>query len=257
MKIRFLAILTATLLVALPARAQTDVGMDINVRSGVDNAEQARRDQDPAYAKDPAKRLRVYFLARVQEEKTEERLVKPVDAVAIAQELTCQLAARGFRPVQPSQKPEMVITVKYGRGFVSNPYLDSSNILFGDLQKQHTNLSNSDPVSPWLMHDNFVGLEEKRQRARYEKLMIQVRAWKYPPPPDPKQKTELLWATTMYVDDPQHRDLNTIAAKMLETGAPFFDQHIGVEHEVVINTAMPEGRVKVGSPEVLADPKSK
>ncbi len=239
------------MLATLPARAQSEVGMDINVRAGVDNAEQVRRDQDPAYAKDPAQRLRVYFLARVQEEKTEERLVKPVDAVAIAKELTSQLAARGFRPVQPGQKPEMVITVKYGRGFVPNPYLDSNNILFGDLQKQHTNLSNSDPVAPWQMHDSYVGLEEKRQRSRYEKLIIQVRAWKYPPPPDPKQKTELLWMTTMYVDDPQHRDLNTIAAKMLATGAPYFDQHIAVEHEVTINTALPEGRVKVGSPEVV------
>jgi len=70
MKISSLSFLTAALLVPFPARAQTDVGMDINVRSGVDNAEQARRDHDPAYAKDLAKRLRVYFLARVQEEKT-------------------------------------------------------------------------------------------------------------------------------------------------------------------------------------------
>ena len=42
------------------------------------------------------------------------------------------------------------------------------------------------------------------------------------------------------------------AAKMLATGAPYFDQHIAVEHEVVINTALPEGHVKVGSPEVVA-----
>jgi len=162
--------------------------------------------------------------------------------------------------VQPGQKPEMVITVKYGRGLLmSNPYLDLDNLRLGEnpqKQGQHSNLSNSDRVGT-QMHDNYVGLEEKRQRGRYDKLIIQVRAWKYPPPPDPKQKTELLWATTMYVDDPQHRDLNTIAAKMLATGARYFDQHIGVEHEVVINTAMPEGHVKVGSPEVLADPKSK
>jgi hypothetical protein len=57
--------------------------------------------------------------------------------------------------------------------------------------------------------------------------------------------------TTIYVDDPDHRDLNVIAEKMLATGAPYFDRHIDREKEVVINTALPEGHVKVGAPEVV------
>jgi hypothetical protein len=92
--------------------------------------------------------------------------VHPVDAHAIAKDLTAQLIAQGFHPMQPNQKPEIVITVKYGRGFLPNPYLDSSNVLGGERQKQHTNLSNSDTLGPWQMHASYVGLEEKRQRAK-------------------------------------------------------------------------------------------
>jgi hypothetical protein len=61
--------------------------------------------------------------------------------------------------------------------------------------------------------------------------------------------------TTMFVDDPDHRDLNVIAAKMLEKGAPYFDRHIGREEEVIINTATAQGHVDVGPVEVVKDPK--
>lgn len=63
--------------------------------------------------------------------------------------------------------------------------------------------------------------------------------------------------TTMHVDDPEHRDLNEISTKMLAAGVPYFDTHVARESEVVINTALPEGRVNVGTPEVVAPPASK
>ncbi len=92
---------------------------------------------------------------------------------------------------------------------------------------------------------------EKRQRAEFEKLAIEVRAWKYPPPADPNQDEELLWATTMVVDDPDHRDLNLIAAKMIAAGAPLFDRHLNREDPVSTWENVPDGHVKVGAPEVV------
>jgi hypothetical protein len=237
------------------AEAQQNTGgLDISVRSGIDNAEKIKRDEDPGYAADPAKRLRGFLLARVQEEPGGEKLVRPVNAAAIAKDLTRQLEDRGFHPVLPNQKPEIVITVKYGRGYLlSNPYLDPDVLRAGNPQKveQHSNLSDSPPNNPVRMHDQYVGREEKAQRAGYEKLIIQVRAWKYPPPLDPKEKAELLWMTTMHVDDPDHLDLNAISSTMLAAGAPYFDRHIGREHEVVVNAGLSDGHVNVGTPEVV------
>ena len=244
-------LLPIALFLTLAARAQQNTGtMDIAVRSGIDNDEKIRRDHDPAYGEDPSKRLRLYFLARIQEEKNGEKLVTPVDANAMARELVRQLEAQGFHRVQQNQKPEIIITVKYGRGQLSNPYSDS------DRDKQITNLSDSDMLVP---HHTLTGgrLEERRQWAAQEKLIIQVRAWKYPPPPDPKKGPLMLWVTTMHVDDPDHRDLNELAPQLLAAGASFFDRPIDQEREVVISRPLQEGHVKVGAPEVVTDPKAK
>ena len=70
--------------------------MDIGIHSGIDPTEKEKRDTDPAYAQDPAKCLRVFFLASVKEEVWDEKLVHPVDAHAIAKDLTAQLIAQGF-----------------------------------------------------------------------------------------------------------------------------------------------------------------
>ena len=257
MKSPYSLILAAALLITFPARAEPyhgelkgDGGIDINVRAGIDQAEKDKRDHDPAYAQNP-NHARVFFLAHIQEEKNGETMVKPVDARALAQELTQQLEAQGFHPALPGQKPDIIITAKYGRGYLSNPYTNT------DADKQHTSLSNTDVITQWPTHNHFVGLEEKAQRTAAEQLIIQVRAWEYPPPPDPKKKEKLLWVTTIHVDDPDHRDLNEIAAKMLATGAPYFDHHIDRESEVVVNTLLPEGHVNVGTPEVVTEPKSK
>ena len=86
------------------------------------------------------------------------------------------------------------------------------------------------------------------QKAQYEKLCIRLTAWQYPT--DPKAKPKQLWHTTMIVDDPDHRDLNTIAAEMLAAGAPYFDKEIK-EEEVDVNKPLPEGRVNLGTPEVV------
>ena len=244
-----LHLLTAALLLIPSARAQQyGSGIDVNIRSGVEWKEQQKRDHDPEYAKSP-KHARVFFMARVSEEKTGEKLVRPVDAKALAEQVVHQLEAQGFHAVVPGQKPDIVITVKYGRGLVPNVYTNT------DDDKIHSGLSDTGGMQVWPTHEKFVGLNERAARLMYEKLIIQVRAWEYPPPTDPKKKEKLVWMTTMFVDDPDHRDLNVIAGKMLAQGAPYFDRHIGREHEVISNTDGPAGHVNVGPVEVVKDPK--
>lgn len=242
-----LRLLALALLLTSVARAQSDIeGMDIGVRAGLDKAEKKKRDHNPAYAQQSAQRNRRYFLAHISEEKNGMSLLRPVNAIAMARELNRQLEAQGFHHVGPGEIPDIVITVKYGRGVLPNPYA-------GDYEIGRYQMSNSPPLSIWPVHDVFVGLEEKRQRASYEKLAIEVRAWKYPPPKDPNQPEELAWITTMYADDPDHRDLDSIYPQLLAKGAPYFDHHLNPEKEVHIYVEPPQGHVKVGTPEVVPE----
>ena len=242
-------------------RAQENSGpLHIGVRSGIDNAEKARRDKDPAYAAEDRQRLRRYFLASIKEMRTGGKLVKPADVKAIAGELGKVLQARGFRAVGPGEKPEIVLMVWYGRSLLLNPYLDPDKLAAGDFrrgQRGPPNLSNSIPNTNVLTHDTLVGLEAKVQAMNYEKLAIQESAIKYPPPSDPKKKPELLWETIMYADDPDHRDFDTILPALLANGAPYFDRHIDREGELKIDTSVPAGHVIVGTPEVVPTPTSR
>ena len=252
MKPLLLPLLAAALFLSPFARAQENTtALDIGVRSGIDLDEHHKRKHDLAYAADISKHRNVYLLASVMPHPSIGALIKEVNALAIAKELNRQLEAHGFKPVEPDQKPQIVITVEYGRGWLPNPYSDD------DAGKVHNNLTNSDKFHPWPISEIFpsLGLEMKRQRADEEKLIIQVRAWRYTP--DPKEEPQLLWMTTMNVDDPDHRDLNEIYQKLLAAGAPHFDQPIDHDHEVVVNDQVPEGRVKVGPLEVIKDPKTK
>ena len=243
--------LILALLLASAVRAQNQgEGLDVNIRSGIDRAEQAKREHDSAYAQDATQRKRLYFLAHIQEEKNGQNLKKPVDATALAQQLNQALAAQGFHAVKPGQVPDIVITVKYGRGVPPNPYT-------GFKEPGRPDLSDTGTNGFVAQHKKYVGLNEKFARVfNQEKLIIEVRAWEYPPPKDPKKREKLVWLTTMYVDYPDHRDLNEISAKMLAQGAPYFDHHIDRESEVQIRNLPPEGRVKVGAPEVVPEPKS-
>ena len=252
MKPPLLPLFAAILLCNPVARAQENTtALDIGVRSGIDLGEHHKRKHDLAYAQDISRHQNIYLLASVMPHPSVGALVKEVNAIAIAKELNRQLEAHGFKQVQPDQKPQIVITVEYGRGWLPNPYSDD------DVGKVHNNLTNSDKFHPWPVSEIFfsVGEEMKRQRADQEKLIIQVRAWRYTP--DPSAEPVLLWMTTMNVDDPDHRDLNEIYQKLLAAGAPHFDQPIDHDHEVVIHDEVPEGHVQVGPLEVIKDPKSK
>jgi len=98
-----------------------------------------------------------------------------------------------------------------------------------------------------LFDEKSHGYEAKLQKAGFEKLFIRITAWEYPA--GPKIRPKMLWKTIMVVDDPDHRDLNVVAAAMLAAGGPYFDK-AHREPEVEVHKPLPDGRVNVGEPEV-------
>ena len=213
---------------------------------------------------------KIYGILSVQLVKSDQRLVKPVNENAILQLLSEELNKNGFQLYAPGTKPEIVLTVSYGRAELHNPYIRDTGEIGGDsrgqalLQQPGTGAGVSNDsgattqvitgaFSQQLMDEKSPGYEAKLQKAGYEKLYLRVIAWAYPI--DSKAKSKMLWKTTMVVDDPDHRDLNAIAQKMLEAGAPYFDKEIR-EPEAEIHKPLPDGRVNVGTPEVVP-PKAK
>ncbi|MDB6095340.1 MAG: hypothetical protein JWM32_2902 [Verrucomicrobia bacterium] len=225
-----------------------DEDYEIGVRSGIDDAEKHHRDHDRSYSNDMTRRARRYQLASAKQLDGEERLWRTVDARDMAAEVKKQLDSQGFHEVQKGEKPELIVTVFYGRTYLNNPYTDTM------WDKIINNLSDSDVVSVWPSHQSYHRLEERRQKAALEKLVIMVIGWQYPPPPDPKKKPKMLWRTTMYVGAPDFRDLGKLYQKMLASGAPYFDEHVERESEVIIDPHLPEGNVRIGTPEVVSYP---
>jgi len=187
---------------------------------------------------------KIYGIASIKEVPATSKLLKPVNEARLVQELRAQLNAWGFTEITPKQKPDVVLTVLYGRGWLRNPYLKGT-ILNED--------SDIVPVATILLPDQAMrqreaGYEAKVQAAQQEKLFIRVTAWKYPEAP--QEKPSELWKTTMVVDDPDHRDLNQVTMQMLAAGADYFDRVIK-DGEVRVNSATPPGRVIVGPTKIL------
>jgi len=235
--------------VAVRAQDQLDVG----VRTAV---------VDKPFAKPDAKagtgHGKVYGIVAVQEVKAEGRLVKPVNEAAIMQLLSQELNANGFRLFGPGERPEILLTVHYGRGFLANPYqIEGGRTETPGPASSVGSIGGGSVGGPSI---SFTGVptqmfkelsptyQAKLEKAKYEKLYIRVTAWAYPK--DPKARNRQLWNATMVVDDPEHRDLNTIAEKMLAAGAPYFGRELK-EEEVDVYKPLPEGRVNVGTPEVV------
>ena len=153
----------------------------------------------------------IYGALSVMQVTTKERLLKPVDETRFMDLVGDELSAHGYHLAVNGQKPEIILTFYYGRG--------------------------------WLNLEN--GLEMPSGKVGREMLYIQVSAQQCPS--DPKDKSKQLWNTTMGVYDPDRWDLNEIAQKMLEAGAPYFD---GEDKELTVDfyKQPPEGRVFVGTP---------
>jgi len=193
---------------------------------------------------------KVYAVLAVSEVKQEAKLVKPVDANAMLAILHRELSANGFKQCAKGSKPDILLTVSYGRGYVRNPYTKDQGAIqhavdgiptqemAGDIQQIF------DEVSPTFL--------AKSVKAAYEKLFIRVTAFAYPS--NPTDKPKMLWKTIIVADDPANRDLNNLAEAMLKAGAPLFDKEVA-DKEIDLYKPLPIGHVDVGSPEVVPEPK--
>lgn len=222
-------------------RNSQEITLDIDVRSAIDRPFEG---WSKAKVKPNGK---VYGIAAVTDASGAVPLVRPVKQGEVLKHLRAELDRRGFREINPDEKPEIILTVHYGRGFLRNPYL--SDVIYNET---------SDPpvatiiggVPTQLMRQKEHGFEERLQKANYEKLFIRVTAWAYQEPDAKdkkgrKAKPRYLWKTDMIVDDPANRDLNLFIKEMFAAGAPWFDREMEKE-EVTVSTGIPEGQVIIG-----------
>lgn len=225
----------------------------------------------------------VYGILAIKEIENVERLIKPVNEKRVVSLLMDTLDANGFREFVPGEIPDILIVASYGRGEISNPYIRDTGAVsgaqgfpspfghppeakdsqppagpppIGQLSSPMT-LDNAPPGQTitgadarQLFDEKGPGYEAKLQKATYEKLFIRITAFEYPA--NAKAKPRIFWKTIMVVDDPDHRDLNAVAAAMLTAGGPYFDK-VPKDREVEIHKPLPNTHVDVGSP-VVTDP---
>jgi len=253
------AVLAAAAVFLPPAKAQTSE-LEVDVRASV-------TETSHLWSKDKLKTPgngghgKVYAIFKVDLVKSAQRLTRPLDEKYVTSLLMNELDANGFKQFLPGQQPDILITLSYGRGELANPYIRDQGEVgglpglpapgaasFGGPQSAAAPQQTITGAMPMQLYDEKTpGWEAKLQKASFEKLFLRVTAWAYPTKENPKPV--MLWKTVMVVDDPDHRDLNAVAEKMLEAGAPFFDKQ-PKDKEVEVHKPLPEGHVKVGEPEV-------
>jgi hypothetical protein len=233
-------VLGFVLAVAASAATPSDEGVPlrIDVRSKVD-------DKWIGFRKLPTKAHgKLYYLAQVMEVAGFEPLVRSVNTAALSAQLHAELAKRGFRAIGAQEKPDVILTVGFGRGYLRNPYTEDAMV---DELTPGTPTATITSPSQIMRQRSFDG-EGRLQKAQEEKLYITVSAWQYPERKG--EKPNLLWRTVAVTDNPDTRDLNAAMPAMLAAGADYFDQTIK-DGEVTINTTMPRGNVTLGPLEVL------
>jgi len=244
--------------VAAMARDEPVNPLVIEVRAVV--AVQPKPSNLPGMAPMPAGHGKKYGILSVQLVDSENDLVTPVDEEALTTLLMRELDAHGFRQVSPGESAEILLTVHYGRGWLANPFKSTSQTHLG-----MTNVTANQPASspkvilsqevvdftPPAADVKFTGREAMAQKASYEKLYVRVTAWEFPR--DLTARAHMLWKTTIFTDDPDHRDLNALLPSMLAAGVHYFGRATepqGVE----ISRPVPEGHVEVGTPQVVDAP---
>lgn len=238
-----LASLLFTATVASVAEAPTDEGVPLNIdiRAAVDQGWKGMRKRGPVT------HGKAYALVSVKETKTEEPLLKPLDEHELLRLLRAELGANGYREIAPGEKPDVVLTVTYGRGFLHNPHVERGTIM-DELGPEVPAVSITSAGQ--ALKQREPGFEAKMQRAQAEKLSITVSAWKLPAARG--EKPHLYWRTSMVTDNPAGRDLNLAMPALLKAGAKYFDRETK-EGEVTINTTMPTGTVKLGPLHVIEE----
>ncbi len=256
---RFILVtLFATALLPVAASAQ-DNQLDVGVRSKVTDVTHLWSKERPKVPGDGG-HSKLYGIAKVEEIKSDQRLVKPVDENYLVSLLIMEMAKNGFTQIVAGQRPDIIIVMSYGRGQLENPYAGGQGEVGGNGTSIQVNVNGGGDggnapmqtitgAMPTQLYDaKTPGHEAKLQKASFEKLYIRVTAFDYPK--EKEKKMTMLWKSVMVVDDPDHRDLNVVAAKMLEAGAPLFDHQIR-EPELDVYKPLPTGRVTFGEPEVV------
>lgn len=225
--------------------------LDVGVRSAV-----VDRSFDASMMTEAGRHGKSYGILAVQLITSDQKIVKPVDARELMELVCHELDAHGFSQVAKGGKPDILITVQYGRAWLRNPYFGATqtNRATGIAGRPSPDggmtasrdLTMGDASTFARLREP--GIEAKAQKAEAEKLCIKLTAWEYLT--DPKAKAHQVWNTTMVVDDPDHRDLNLIAAEMLAAGSAYFGREIK-EEELDVYRPLPDGHVNVGTPTVV------
>lgn len=228
----------------LPAQNTLDIG----VRASIEQPKW-KRPKPGTIPEADATQGRIFILAAPERIHSLEKLVRPVDTQRLIEPLWHELMAHGFQPAAPGQTPDIVVMLHYGRGYLRNPYFADYASFVDESTSVPTITVTGPPIKSMQP-----GIEEKKQRAQYEKLVLVVTAWQYAKPEaGKKHKAKRLWRTTILVDDPDHRDLNELSAQMLKAGAGYFNRE--VEDEAEIHEPLRQGRVELGEPvEVKREP---
>lgn len=261
------------MILAAPSRLWADqvTEFEIGVRSRVIDRPKHGPQKDPG-----GRHGKVYGILSIGIIKQKEKLARPVDAYRLLGQLKQELAKNGFVEVAKGAKPEILLTVLYGRSWLVNPYMQSAQVQElptsaggrttggeggpGGPSKGVGNAGRAMPdeaptqelsLADWglMMRLSENGVEAKSQKNEAEKLCIMVFAWEYPKNKGDRPKR--LWSTTMVTDDPEHRDLNAISGEMLAAGAALFDRE-PKEEEASIFRPLPDGHVEIGTPEEVS-----
>ena len=261
-----LLLVASGLALMVPAARAQDVSIDVRSKVMDKDLQWGHKTDSP----EEGGHSKTFAIVAIDEVKAVDKLVKPVDQDNILRQLYEQLLANGFTKYAKGAKPDILLAVSYGRGEMSNPYFRGQGEIggfsvpapapsgmtgqvaegraFSDTDATSVTLTGAIQIGQSVFDSKSPGHEAGLQKAGFEKLFIRVTAFAYPT--DPKAKLKMLWKTVIVADDPDHRDLNKIAAEMFKAGAPYFDKDLKVP-EIQFYNGVPQGHVNVGTPEVV------
>lgn len=213
-----------------------------------------------------------FAMAPAVEVAAAEQLARPVTdqtLLAVYRMLQEKLEAQGYAGVTGRTRPEILVTIQYGRGYLPNPYTLGMTVADGDATRGAADSLAKGPTAgadkmtgetgrtvllrgPMnYMRRRESGFEGRMQSANQEKLFFTIIAWNFASMRK-GEKPVRYWTTTVLVDDPDHRDLNQIHDQMIAAGAEFFNRKTDRE-EAEISTRIRNGRVEIGTPRVVDD----
>lgn len=202
----------------------------------------------------PTQYRKSYVILSITEIPSAQPLVRPVDLNAFKKLLVAELAKEGFQETPPEQRPGMMITVLYGRGYLRNPY--QKGMPAGSAENQGLFiLSGLDAINQ-LANERSITFQQNLYNAGQEKLFVIISAWNFPDELTTKggkvKKPERLWHTIAMINRPDVRDFNEFIGPMLTAAGGYFGRDTKDE-EAFVTTTPPAGSVHIGETTVVPD----